>query len=266
MAAAASTMRAVATVRPVVAKRAPAARPAAPARGLAASRSSSVSVRSSRGLAAVGAVVACVAVHEENVDAPASAHEESYEGVGGGDQNADAPPTPSNRLYVGNLPYEMDGESLRAAFAEYGAVENADVVTDPRTGRSKGYAFVTLSSTEEAERVLGQLDGASRDDRRGGERRMGGGDRGSYSRPAPGAKLFVGNLAWSMDDEAIADLFSEYGKVAQARVVTDETGRSKGFGFVTYESAEQADKAIEQLDGQSVEGRVIRVSVAASKR
>ena len=62
--------------------------------------------------------------------------------------------------------------------------------------------------------------------------------------------VHVGNLAWGVDDLALENLFSEQGKVMEARVVYDrESGRSRGFGFVTYSSAEEVNSAVEYLNG-----------------
>ena len=77
-------------------------------------------------------------------------------------------------------------------------------------------------------------------------------------------KLYVGNLAWGVTDEDLQNLFSEYGGVASAVVITDrETGRSRGFGFVELEDG--ADRAIEELNGQELQGRPLRVNEAQSK-
>lgn len=63
-------------------------------------------------------------------------------------------------------------------------------------------------------------------------------------------KLYVGNLSWGVDDSALESLFGEQGKVMDARVVYDrESGRSRGFGFVTYSTSEEANNAISNLDG-----------------
>ncbi len=75
-------------------------------------------------------------------------------------------------------------------------------------------------------------------------------------------KLFVGSLPWSLDTEALRTLFSTYGEITDVIVITDrDTGRSKGFGFVTFSTEESAQKALE-LDGREVEGRTIVVNVA----
>ena len=77
-------------------------------------------------------------------------------------------------------------------------------------------------------------------------------------------KLYVGNLAWGVGDDDLQQLFSEYGSVASAVVITDrESGRSRGFGFVELENG--ADEAIEALNGQDLQGRPLRVNEAQSK-
>ncbi len=76
-------------------------------------------------------------------------------------------------------------------------------------------------------------------------------------------KLFIGNLSWGVDSEALKEHFSQYGTVTDAFVMTDrETGRSRGFGFVTFENEEEAQAAITAMDGKELDGREIVVNVA----
>ena len=63
-------------------------------------------------------------------------------------------------------------------------------------------------------------------------------------------RVYVGNLSWGVDNSALANLFNEQGEVLEARVIYDrESGRSRGFGFVTYGSSEEVENAISNLDG-----------------
>jgi cold-inducible RNA-binding protein len=79
-------------------------------------------------------------------------------------------------------------------------------------------------------------------------------------------KLFVGGLSWNTDDEMLRQAFEPHGTVTQASVVMDrDTDRSRGFGFVTMESAEQAQTAIQAMDSTVLDGRTIRVSVARER-
>ncbi len=75
-------------------------------------------------------------------------------------------------------------------------------------------------------------------------------------------KLFIGSLPWSITSEALSELFSQYGEISDAVVISDRaTGRSKGFGFVTFTTEEAANAALE-MDGREVEGRPIVVNIA----
>lgn len=78
-----------------------------------------------------------------------------------------------------------------------------------------------------------------------------------------GAKLYVGNLPYSVTEARLEEHFSQHGKVVSARIITDKfSGRSKGFGFVEMESDEQAERAISAFNGTEFEGRTIVVSEA----
>ncbi|HEX9848606.1 MAG TPA: RNA-binding protein [Acidimicrobiia bacterium] len=75
--------------------------------------------------------------------------------------------------------------------------------------------------------------------------------------------LYVGNLTFQTNTSELQSLFSQYGEVTDAQVITDrETGRSRGFGFVEMGSSEAAQKAISALDGRDVNGRSLKVNIA----
>ena len=79
-------------------------------------------------------------------------------------------------------------------------------------------------------------------------------------------KLYVGNLPYSANDATLSELFSKYGEVVSAKVITDaDSGRSKGFGFVEMSNTDEAKKAIEQLDNTELDGRNIKVNEAKPK-
>ncbi|NTU73735.1 RNA-binding protein [Candidatus Roizmanbacteria bacterium] len=76
-------------------------------------------------------------------------------------------------------------------------------------------------------------------------------------------KLFVGNLPWSIASDTLKDLFSQYGEIVEAIVITDRmSGRSKGFGFVTFADEAAAEQAIAEMHEKDVDGRAIVVNVA----
>lgn len=81
------------------------------------------------------------------------------------------------------------------------------------------------------------------------------------------SKLFVGGLSWDTNDAGLNQAFSRFGSVTDAKVILDrDTGRSRGFGFVTLGDAAQAEVAVREMDGATLDGRQIRVNEAQDKR
>jgi RNA recognition motif-containing protein len=81
-----------------------------------------------------------------------------------------------------------------------------------------------------------------------------------------GKKLFVGGLSWDTTDESLQKAFEPYGEISEAKVITDrDTGRSRGFGFVTFAQDEDAKTAISKMHGTSLDGRNITVNEAQER-
>ncbi len=75
--------------------------------------------------------------------------------------------------------------------------------------------------------------------------------------------IYVGNLAYSVTDDDLRELFSEFGEVRSASVISDKvTGQSKGFGFVEMQDNSAADMAVKELNGRQVKGRALKVNEA----
>ncbi|KAI4984616.1 hypothetical protein ZWY2020_017246 [Hordeum vulgare] len=241
-----------------------AARPRGPLAPLAASDSFETSAAvdvaepEDEVLEAVAEEEPAVAVAEEEFDV--AAEEEVGEYV---------EPPEEAKVYVGNLPYDVDSERLAQLFEQAGVVEVSEVIYNRETDQSRGFGFVTMSTIEEAEKAVemfhrydvnGRLLTVNKAAPRGARVERPPRDSGSSFR------IYVGNLPWQVDDSRLVELFSEHGKVVDARVVYDrDTGRSRGFGFVTMASQEELDDAIAALDGQSLEGRALRVNVAEER-
>uniref|UniRef100_A0A7N0RJ17 RRM domain-containing protein n=1 Tax=Kalanchoe fedtschenkoi TaxID=63787 RepID=A0A7N0RJ17_KALFE len=192
------------------------------------------------------------------------------EDVGGNEGFVEEVVSEEAKVYVGNLSYEIDSEQLAGIFGRAGTVEIAEVIYNRETNQSRGFAFVTMSTVAEAEKAVemfhrydvnGRLLTVSKAAPRGAARpeRI-----ARVFETAP--RIYVGNLPWQVDDERLEQVFSEHGRVVEARVVYDrDTGRSRGFGFVTMSTESEVSNAISALDGQSLEGRSIRVAVAESR-
>ena len=79
-------------------------------------------------------------------------------------------------------------------------------------------------------------------------------------------KLFVGGLSWDTTDDGLRQAFASYGEITEAKVITDrDTGRSRGFGFVTFAQDEGAKTAISKMDGTNLDGKTIKVNEAQEK-
>ncbi|RCV10706.1 hypothetical protein SETIT_2G130500v2 [Setaria italica] len=207
----------------------------------------------------------------EQEEAFASGEEEEDAAVEEEEVGEYVEPPEEAKVYVGNLPYDVDSERLAQLFEQAGVVEVAEVIYNRETDRSRGFGFVTMSTVEEAEKAVemfhrydvnGRLLTVNKAAPRGSrvERER------SPRQFGPSFRIYVGNLPWQVDDSKLVQLFSEHGKVVDARVVYDrETGRSRGFGFVTMATQEELDDAIAALDGQSLDGRALRVNVAEER-
>ncbi|KAK8259137.1 hypothetical protein V6Z12_D13G036200 [Gossypium hirsutum] len=80
-------------------------------------------------------------------------------------------------------------------------------------------------------------------------------------------RCFVGGLAWATDDRALEEAFSAFGEIVESKIINDrETGRSRGFGFVTFRDEKAMRDAIEGMNGQNLDGRNITVNEAQSRR
>lgn len=79
-------------------------------------------------------------------------------------------------------------------------------------------------------------------------------------------KLFVGSLSWNTDDTLLRSAFEKFGEVTSAKVILDrETERSRGFGFVEFSNPDDAAKALEDMDGQDLDGRRLKVDFAKER-
>lgn len=205
------------------------------------------------------------------------------------DQSADPPPKgqQGRSLFVRSLPASATTESLTALFSQSFPLKHATVVSDPATKQSKGYGFVTFTDVGDAQRAQQALNDsvfegrkirvelaeprqrqARNDDslqRRGSTiiSKFKGGRTRQIERPP---KLIVRNLPWTVrSEEQLASLFRSYGKVKHATLPKKGPGLSSGFGFVVLRGRKNAERAIEGVNGQEIDGRTLAVDWAVEK-
>ncbi|KAI4345894.1 hypothetical protein L6164_012980 [Bauhinia variegata] len=179
----------------------------------------------------------------------------------------EAEETTNTKLYFGNLAYGVDSAQLAGLVQDYGSPELVEVLYNRETGKGRGFAFVTMSSIEDCNAVIENLDGT---EFLGRILRVNFSDKPKSKLPLyPESehKLFVGNLSWSVTSESLTKAFRKYGNVVGARVIYNgETGNSRGYGFVCYSSKEEMESALEAMNGVELEGRELRVSLAQGKQ
>lgn len=154
-------------------------------------------------------------------------------------------------------------------------------MTDRNTGRSKGFGYVEFTNLEDAIKAHKEMTGAQLDGRQinvdfsqprpdngnTGDRRDQRARNFNDQLSEPTSVLFVGNIAFSANEQIIGDAFGQYGSVNSVRLPTDpESGNLRGFGYVEFGSADEAKAALEAMNGTPIEGRPLRLDFSAPAR
>ncbi|KAK4735859.1 hypothetical protein R3W88_010120 [Solanum pinnatisectum] len=165
--------------------------------------------------------------------------------------------------YVGNLDPQITEELLWELFVQAGPVVNVYVPKDRVTNAHQGYGFVEFRSEEDADYAIKVLNMIKL---YGKPIRVNKASQDKKSVDV-GANLFVGNLDPDVDEKLLYDTFSAFGVVvSNPKIMRDpETGNSRGFGFISYDSFDASDAAIEAMNGQYLCNRQITVSYAYKK-
>eukprot|EP01091_Cochliopodium_minus_P011374 TRINITY_DN31_c0_g1_i5.p1 TRINITY_DN31_c0_g1~~TRINITY_DN31_c0_g1_i5.p1 ORF type:complete len:472 (+),score=209.11 TRINITY_DN31_c0_g1_i5:54-1469(+) len=182
----------------------------------------------------------------------------------------------STLIYVSNLPFETNDEQLKELFKGFG-VKTA-YVAKRRNGNSKGFGFVNLEKESDQNAAIESVNGkefnsrklnakvAMNDDRRNENGEL----REEFktltqNRSAPSETVvYVSNLEWNVNDESLKKIFAEFNPKV-ATVAIRRNGKSKGFGFVEFNTKEDQEKAL-KLDNSKVEGREIAVKASTGYR
>jgi len=169
-------------------------------------------------------------------------------------------------VFIKNLDKSIDNKALYDTFSAFGNILSCKVVCDENG--SKGYAFVHFETQDAADRAIEKMNGMLLNDRKVFVGRF----KSRKEREAElGAKakeftnVYIKNFGDDMDDERLKELFDKYGKTLSVKVMTDPTGKSRGFGFVSYEKHEDANKAVEDMNGTDVNGKTVFVGRAQKK-
>ncbi|KAH3681395.1 hypothetical protein WICPIJ_007664 [Wickerhamomyces pijperi] len=168
----------------------------------------------------------------------------------------------SASLYVGELDYSVNEANLFDIFSQIGAVASIRVCRDAVTKRSLGYAYVNYQNQADGEKALAELNHT---EVQGRAIRVMWSQRDPALRRNGAGNVFVKNLDPIVDNKSLYETFAIFGKILSSKIATDATGASKGFGFVHFDTAEEAQAAIEALNGMELNGRELFVGPHISR-
>ncbi|KAG5519973.1 hypothetical protein PMAC_000250 [Pneumocystis sp. 'macacae'] len=182
----------------------------------------------------------------------------------------------STTIFVGGLSWNIDDNRLAKEFENVGTIVSSRVITNRNSGKSKGFGYIEFSKPEEAQAALvysgKEIDGrvinidisTKRSDVPKDTINARANKYGDVRSPKSDT-LFIGNLSFKANEEAIRTAFCKIGKILGIRLPADrETGRLKGFGYIQFSTVNEAEKAIE-MNGHFICGRPIRLDFSTSK-
>ncbi|XP_044783542.1 polyadenylate-binding protein 1-like isoform X3 [Bubalus bubalis] len=169
-------------------------------------------------------------------------------------------------IFIKNLEDSIDNKALYDTFSTFGNILSCKVVCDEHG--SRGFGFVHFETHEAAQNAISTMNGMLLNDRkvfvghfksrREREVELG-------ARAMEFTNIYVKNLHVDVDEQRLQDLFSQFGKMLSVKVMRDDSGHSRGFGFVNFEKHEEAQKAVVNMNGREVSGRLLYVGRAQKR-
>ncbi|CAN4089106.1 unnamed protein product [Withania somnifera] len=201
-------------------------------------------------------------VAEQNV---AVEEQERNDGSEGHDLELSIDDSFAGKLFVGGIAWGTGEESFRKYFSRFGEITDCVIMTDKVSGRPRGFGFVTFADPEVANKVLEEdhvIDGRTVEVKRTVPK------EDMQVKGAPKTKkIFVGGLPLSLTEDELKGYFSSYGHVLEQQIMLDrENGRSRGFGFVTFDSENAIEKVLNNGRMHEIHGKQVEIKRAEPKR
>jgi len=181
-------------------------------------------------------------------------------------------------IYIKHLDKSIDEEKLKELFSPFGKITSAVIMRDEKTNESKGFGFINFETHEEAEAALAlnekEIEGKQlyvgraqkKSEREHALKEMFQKLQAERMSKYQGVNLYVKNLEDSVDDEILRKEFSRFGgTITSAKVMRDDKGVSKGFGFVCFATPDEATKAVTEMNGTMIGNKPIYVALAQRK-
>lgn len=203
---------------------------------------------------------------EEVAEAPAAEAPAAEEAA------APAPAAFDTAIYIGNLSFDAVESELRSAFSEHGSVAKVQMPLDRETGRSRGFAFVTMSNAEDHATAIEMLNETEVSGRtiyvsESLPKEKVAANKKKYTterKKNEGTKIYVGNLNFDTTYDDLKATFEAFGAVSDCFIPSDYEGNPRGFAFIQMEE-ENALEAIEKVNGTELDGRTLNVNKSLPK-
>jgi len=170
-------------------------------------------------------------------------------------------------VFIKNLDKSIDNKAMYDTFSAFGNILSCKVAQDVE-GNSKGYGFVHFETEEAAVNAIQKVNGMLLNDkkvfvgrfvpRKEREKELG-------EKAKKFTNVFVKNFGEELGDEKLKEMFTKFGKITSYKIMAEEGGKNKGFGFVSFEDSEAAEKAVEELNGTEINGKSLFVGRAQKK-
>merc|ERR1711868_124782 len=170
-------------------------------------------------------------------------------------------------VFIKNLDKTIDNKAMYDTFSAFGNILSCKVAQDGE-GNSKGYGFVHFETEEAAVNAIQKVNGMLLNDkkvfvgrfvpRKEREKELG-------EKAKKFTNVFVKNFGDELGDDKLKDMFTKFGKITSYKIMSEEGGKNKGFGFVSFEDSEAAEKAVEELNGLEIGGKNLFVGRAQKK-
>lgn len=169
----------------------------------------------------------------------------------------------SGKIFIGGLSWETTTEKLTNHFKKYGEIIDSVIMKDRVTGHARGFGFVTYSDPSVCDRVIQDkhvLDGRTVEIKRSIP-------RDSMVKGPKTKKIFVGGISPSITEEEFKNYFAQFGKIVEHQIMQDHgTGRSRGFGFVTFDSEQVVDELLSKGTMIELGGKQVEIKKAEPKK
>jgi len=170
-------------------------------------------------------------------------------------------------IFIKNLDKSIDNKQLYDTFSQFGNILSCKIVKDDKA-QSKGYGFVHFEQDESANDAIRQVNGMMLQERKvfvGRFKNRGDRVREVGEKNKQFTNVFIKNLPEDFTEEALNKLVTEHGSVLSVKLMVDEAGKSKGFGFASYGSHEEADAAVTAINEKEIDGKVLYAGRAQKK-